>query len=270
MPEWFETLPAAEQQVITASGWNKPAAEVIGEMYGKYSAGRAFLEAPEDRRVILPTDPADAAYQPLLDRMLGLSLPKSSDDYKFDGLKFKDGSELEPTDIEFVRGVAKDLKLPVAAARVVAERLMQRYDAGTESVAVAAAAAKTANEAALKAAWSTTHDVQAAGVANLLDNLKGMGVQISFDGLDQPGYLKAMNSLHTLAQQLKESPMLQGQTQPGSTPTAMTREQAIGRFEQLRQDRAWTTKALNEPTSREAQELGDIQRAMAGLPPERR
>lgn len=269
MAEWYEALDAGGQEQVTAKGWNKPAADVIGDLFKSYSGAQSLIGSDPAAVVKLPKDASDPSYSGIYDRVVGMALPKSADEYKFDGINFKDGSGFADTDAAFIRDTSVKHKLTPAQSRGLAADLAAYMDASVDADTSANATAKAANDTALRTAWAADYDRHAAGAASVLDALKAKGINVTLDGLDPTAHVAQMNALFQLSQELREMPLLQGSSagnpaQGGS----MTREQATARYEQVRTDTAWIAKALGEPASNEAKELHNLQAYMSGVTPE--
>jgi len=267
MPEWFEEgLDADHLTEITAKGWNKPLTpDVARSMAQAHRAATQLLGVPTDQLMRVPKDASDPLYPTAFDRIVGLSVPKTADEYKFDGIAFKDGTPLEPEDISFVRDFAAKNKLPVSAARALAQELVARTDGADEASRNAAAAASTANTTALTAAWGNDQATNKTLADQAIGALKALGVNVSLDGLDANGYVSAMNGLVKLAGPLREAPMLGGGGNVNTSQvTGMTRQDAVAKYEELRLNQEWINKALTPGTS-EASYFSDLQRVMAGV-----
>jgi hypothetical protein len=269
MAEWYETLDADSLTHAASKGWNKPAGEVVADIFKSHRSAQSLIGSDPAAIVKLPKDATDPSYASIYDRVVGLGLPKSADEYKFDGIKFKDGTEFDAEDQALVRKIATTYKLTPAQARGVAAELAANHDAALEAGAGSSATAKAANDAALHSAWATDYDRNAAGASTVLDALKAKGVNVSFDGLDPAAHVAQMSALFQLSQELRESPMLRGASGNTAAAQPMTREQATAKIAELSNDRAWGDKAWNQPASPEAQQFRDLQAYAAGTTPEK-
>ncbi len=267
MPEWYEEgLQPEDIADITAKGWNKPVTpELARTIVQSYRTASQLLGVPADQIIRVPKDASDPLYNVAFDRVVGLSIPKTPDEYKFDGIVFKDGTQLDADDQAFVRDFAVKNKLPLPAARALAQELVNRTDSGAEAEASAAAAAQAAREGALVAAWGSSADTNKAAAAKAVDGLQALGIKVDLSGVDATGYVAAMSGLAKLSAQLGEAPLLGAGTGTPSTSqvTGMTAADARNKFEELRGNMDWVNKALTPGTS-EAAYFNDLQRVMAG------
>jgi hypothetical protein len=268
MSEWYETLEAPLLEHVTAKGWNKPAADVISAAAMAHYEAQKLIGAPADQVLRMPKDASDPTYATVYDRIVSLSAPKSADEYKFDDVKFRDGAAFEPEDAAWLREYATANKLTVQATRDLASRMVARTEAGLDGAAAQETAAKTANAAALQAAWSTQHDTNLVASTNATEGLKALGIPVEklFDGLPPDAYVAAQNGLVKLANQLREATFHGGGNAPPRNDFAgMTPQDARAKFVELSANREWGAKALQIGTQ-EATYLANLQRIMVGQP----
>ncbi len=143
MAEWFETLDAETLAHATAKGWNVPdAAAAAAAAVKAHHGAEKLIGHPADQVLKLPKDAADPSYQSVYDRVVGMSTPKDPAEYKFDGVKFKDGTDLAEEDRTFVRKMATKYKLPTTVAAGIAADLAARADAAYRGARGAAGAAR--------------------------------------------------------------------------------------------------------------------------------
>lgn len=262
MPEWFEDLDADALADVTAKGWNKPAGEIVSAIFNSHREAQKYIGSDPSMIVKLPKDAADPTYASIRDRVVGMGLPKDAAEYTFDDVKFKDGTPISPEDQAFIRELAVKYKMPLDAAREFAQATASRADAFAEAAGAGAASAKAANDAHLKGRWGMEYDQKALLAANGVDALKTLGVNVSLDGLAGDTYVAAMNGLGALGGQLKEHAILKGGGALHNPTDGMTSDQARVRFEDLRQNPEWASKALT-PGTTEAGYLSDLQRIIA-------
>src|ERR1700723_3163406 len=104
MAEWFETLDAEHLEHATAKGWNKPLTpEIATGIVQAHRAAEKLIGTDPSLLLKLPKDATDPNYQSAYDRIVGMSVPKTPDEYKFDGIRFKNGSEFDADDQQFIR-----------------------------------------------------------------------------------------------------------------------------------------------------------------------
>ncbi len=222
-PAWYSTLDADHQAHITSRGWEKlePAA--------------AAAEAVKAHR---------AAMQ-MYDRVAG-DIPKSPDEYKFDGIKFKDGTDLQVDDVEFLRKVATDYKMPVSAARGLATALTERVNAAMDAEGASSAVSQAANQTALRQSWAAEYDRRSFTATRAVEAVGFSPEVLAYmASLPPEKYIANMNALVTIGSQLTEAAILRGGGAPTDQTAGMSREQAGARLDELKGDRATALKYLD-------------------------
>jgi hypothetical protein len=263
MPEWFETLDAEHQEFVTSKGWNKPASEVVTGIAQAYREAQKFIGSDPSALLKLPKDAADPSYQGIYDRVVGMGLPKTAEEYQFGEVRRADGTLLGAEAIAAVRDFAFKNKLTPAAAQAMAADMATRADTGAAAKAGNDLAAKAANDTALRAAWSSEYDQKAFSASKTVDALAALGIKVSLDGLDVAGNIAAHNGLVALSASLNEAAIHRGGGIVTDPTTGMTPEAARARFDELKQDHAWVSKALSLGTE-EARLYANLVRVMAG------
>jgi hypothetical protein len=265
MAEWFETLDAEHQEFVTSKGWNKPASEVVTGIAQAYREAQKFIGSDPSALMKLPKDATDPSYQGIYDRVVGMGLPKTAEEYSFADVRFKNGSTLDAEDTAFLRDIAVKNKLSPTQARAVATDLVARLDNDAAAGAGNDLAAKAANDTALRAAWSSEYDQKAFSASKTVDALAALGIKVSLDGLDVAGNIAAHNGLVALSASLNEAAIHRGGGIVTDPTTGMTPEAARARFDELKQDHTWVSKALSLGTE-EARLYANLVRVMAGPP----
>lgn len=213
---------------------------IVDNLAKAHREASSKLGVPADQliRVIRPDSP-EADVKAFWGR---LGAPQDPKEYDFAGIKYADGSDLEPTFADAIRASAARLHMPKDMALELAKDLAKFAD-GDEQQQIATRTAKLNEEkAALAAEWKADPDgnlyiakqgAKALGLTpeqvNALENLVGYA-----------GIMKAMHKVGTLN---KEPNGLIGPS--GNSTGAMTREQATARKADLMADTAWTARYLN-------------------------
>jgi len=256
------------QTHITGRGWDKldPAAAAV-EAAKSHAAAQKLIGVPPESVVKLPKDATDPSYQGILDRVLGMSTPKTPEEYTFDGIKFKDGRDLDEDNVKFMREVAAKYKLPISAARGIAADLAAKVEDTGQNDAAAIETTKAANQVALRTAWGGTYDQNAFSATRAAE---GVGftpeVLAAMATLPAEKYVANMNALLKLSSQLNEATILRGGA-PVRDPTAgFSADQARARLDQLKEDRVWGQKFLAGDADATA-EFQKLTRIMVGAPP---
>jgi hypothetical protein len=265
MPEWFESLEPAMVEQVTAKGWNKPAADVVADIFKSHSAAQSVIGSDPAAIIKLPKDATDPAYQAVYDRVMGLAAPKDPAGYVFDGIKYKDGSALDADDQAFIRDIAAKHKLPLSVATSLATELVQRTEAAYEAGELHRTTVTGAQTAALAGAWGIEKDQRSFKAAQAVEALKSLGLVVpDTSGLEGTDYVKHMNGLVTLAGQLGEAAVLRGGGGGSGDPmSGMTSAQAQEQLNRNKEDAAWVKKALFEATSDEAKQFARLQQIIA-------
>ena len=225
---WIDSLDADHQTHASTKGWDKMEPDAAAAAIVKaHRALEQHLGVPADQLLRLPKDATDPSYQGIYERVVGMSVPATADGYTFDGIKFKDGSTLEPEDVAFVRELGTKYKLPAQAVRGIAADLAARYDALSETDGTAAETAKAANQAALRMAWNTDYDQKAFSATKAAEAV-GFTPEVlaHMASLSPEAYVKNMNALVLLGAQMQEATILRGGNQPADPTAGLSAEQA--------------------------------------------
>jgi hypothetical protein len=264
LAEWFEGLDPEHLEHATAKGWNKPLTpEIATGIVQAHRAAEKLIGTDPSLLLKLPKDASDPTYQSAYDRIVGMSVPKTPEEYKFDGIRFKNGSEFDADDQQFIRGLATKYKLPAAVARGIAEEMVGRAEANFDATNGQNETAKAGSMAALRGTWGADYDKNAFAASQAVDALKELGLAVpTGEGLDAPNFVKHMDGLVRLGAQLREANILRGSNVPRDETAGMNAEQARAHFDELKGNREWITKALT-PGTAEGKVLQNLQRIMA-------
>ncbi len=238
--EWYTTLDADTQAHAVAKGWTKAADIMAGftEAAKAHAAAEKLIGVPAEQVLRLPKDATDPSFQAAYDRIVGMVMPRAPEEYKFDDVKFKDGTDFAPEDAAFVRAFAVKHKLPIAVARDFAATLADRADSADAIEAAAAETTKAANAAHLRMAYGADHDFKMFSASRAVE-AAGLPASIMAHIATLPAedYRKSMDALVALGARMNERPMHQGTGMPMVDPTAgLTPEQAQARLQQFSDD----------------------------------
>jgi hypothetical protein len=243
---WFQGLDADVQAHIVNRGLDKlePAA-AAAQAAKDHFAAQKVIGIPAEQVIKLPKDATDPSYQAIFDRVVGMSTPKTPEEYNFDGVQNKAGAKIADADAAFVRDIAVKYKLPLAAARGLASDLVLRGEATGTAQASATELNRAANNVALRTSWGGEYDAKAFAATKVAEAI-GFTPEVlaAMAALPAEGYVKNMSALASLSSQLNEATILRGGN-PVSDPTAgYSQEQARARLNDLRNDREWGRKYL--------------------------
>jgi hypothetical protein len=257
---WHDGMDAELIGHAQTHGWSQ-----LGEKDAVKAVLKAHYEAkkmmgvPPEQLIRLPKDMSDPAQLgPVYER---LGHPKEAKEYDFAGLKRANGEEISEALATALRNAAWQHRVPKAAATDFAKTFIGHLDA-QEAAALSEKTAKLAQERAeLKADW------QAAPEVNMLlarAAAERLGVtEAEVDALqNQIGYKRVMQMFRTIGEKLGEHSYLLP-TNPGGSPRAMTREQAVVRMEELKGDVEWG-KRWQAGGTPEKQEWESLQKIVAG------
>lgn len=234
-PTWFDGLDPELKTHVTGRGWDKlePAA-AAAEAAKSHFGAQKLIGHPPDQVVKLPKDATDPAFQSVYDRIVGMATPKTAEEYVIDG-----------PEAPFVKELALKHKLPLDAARGIAEGLTARNTATAGERANAAETAKAANQVALRTAWGGEYDQKAFSATRVAEAI-GFTPEVlaSMAALPADQYVKNMNALASLSSQLNEATILRGGNSVRNPDAGLDANGAQAQLDALKQDRAWTQKYL--------------------------
>lgn len=253
--KWYSTYDAETQNYITQRGLaDKDPAAAFLEAAKAHREAQAYIGVPKEQLLKLPKADAppeewDAVWQ-------RLGAPKDASGYDFSTVKFSDGSEAEPAFVDFLRAQAAALHLsPENAQRLAAEtvKFLETADA-TVSADEQAAATRALEQ--LRQSWGANYDahkviadrayaavMQAAGFdqAKMTAAVQQLGSMV--------GKVEAMQMLLAIGMKMGEDQFVGGGG-PGGNTTFYTKESAVARINELKQDsefaKRWLAGGVNE------------------------
>lgn len=224
----------------------------------QYRDMEAFRGVPANELLRIPKPDAPEADVKTFWNKLGA--PGDPKEYDFAGIKYADGTDLEPAFAEAIRATAARLHMPKGWAAEIAKDMAKFADGDQATAAAEKTASINAEKAALLKEWGPQeHDAklfvakQGAKVLGLtpdqVDALEGM-----------VGYKAVMVAMHRVGVLNKEDRFIAG---GGGTGGAMTREQAINRKADLMKDTGWTQRYMSGGTT-ERTEMLNLNRIITG------
>lgn len=240
---WFSTFEPELQTFVTAKGFDKldRDAALAAAIKGHQNAEKLIGSTPR-----LPKDLTDPNYQAAYDHIFGLAAPKTPEEYTFDGVKFKDGGDLDAEDVAFIRNLASSQKLTLAQTRALASALAERADAASDTDSNNRATSMAANQVALRTHWGGHYDAKAFAATKVAEAV-GLTPDVLeyMAALPPDQYVKNMEALASLSSQLNEATILRGGAPPPRDPTAgFTPDQARTELTRLQNDPVWRGKVL--------------------------
>ena len=261
-PAWYSELPEPVRAHITNRGHDKEEPAVAAAKLAEaHFAAQKLIGVPPEQVVRLPKDPTDPGYLEAYNRVAQFGAPK--DGYKFDDVKFKDGTALAPEIAKAVNDVAAELHLPAHAATRIAQSLVTLAETDAAADATERATAVAAMQATMRANWGANYDLNMFKVSKVAETL-GWDKSV-IDGLQtQVGGDKLLGALVALGDKMGEAPMHRGET--GGGPTNMTRDQAVIRKAEIMTD-AQTRKFTDAEMAAAQRELIQLATIIQGPPP---
>jgi hypothetical protein len=242
---WYSTLDPELQAHITAKGFDKDdLATALPKVVKSWSAAEKHIGVPADQLLRLPKDASDPAYQAAYDRIVGMSAPKEAAEYKFDGIKFSDGTDVAESEQEFVRNIAAKHKLPVAVARDIAQSLVARADEFASEDARTFALTRDANAAVLRQMWGGEFEAKSLGAMRALEAVGfSKAILEHMATLPTEEYVANMNAAYALGGKMGEAQFHAGGGGNRVDPTAgMTPDAARTHLDALQGDQVWRDK----------------------------
>lgn len=244
MTEWFEGLDQEHRAHADSKGWSKPLTpEIATSILQSHRQLERHFGVPADQLLKLPKDVADPAYQQAVDRLNSMRPVPKAEDYKFDGLKFADGSDLPAEIGPKLQALAVEQRLTPAQLTATTKFLMSMADEDLAAETTSRAAAQGANQAALRQRWGAAFDANSYAVTQAM-TLAGIPADVlqSIGMLPVEQYIRAMEGLFNFSKRLNEAEILRGGG-PNANPSAgMTVEQATTELNRLKGDRGWFQK----------------------------
>lgn len=244
-PAWYEGLDEVHRGHVVARGWHqKTADEAAREAAMAHRQAQAEFSrvhgVPADQLLRMPKDAADPGWGELHKR---LGVPETPDAYKFDGVKFADGTAPDDKFLGHMRALAHELKLPADRAAALAQRVIALGDSAKTDTETQTTAQRSANDVELRRAWGPNHDYfrfQVSRAAQILGVPEGVMQALE----TRPGaeYVAFMDKLRGFAGKMGEAELLRGEG--GGSSRVLTRDEAVARMDELRRDQAWTSRLL--------------------------
>jgi hypothetical protein len=237
---WYDGKASAEEVSLWQNkGWphTDPTALAL-EATKAYNEAQKFIGVPHDEIVRLPKNPVAPEWAGVWDR---LGVPKEASGYDLSGVKFADGSTLDPAAELAIRTAAHKAHVSVAAMPEFTAEFVKYMD-GQEANDRAEATARLETERnALRQNWGTNFEVNKFVAAQ---GAKALGLdEAALNSLEgSAGYAKTMEALRRVGVMNGEDKYVAGSV-PGNNGL-MTRDQAVQRMAELKRDPAWTQKLM--------------------------
>lgn len=260
--KWFDAFDDATKNYVTTRGLaDKDPSAAFLETAKAHLEAQAYIGVPKEQLLKLPK--ADAPPEEWDEVYARLGWSKSADDYKLDGLKYSDGTDVPDGFKDFVRERASELHLSPAATTKLAEELIKHNESGTAAKTADETAAATKAMEALRQSWGPNFEANKV----IADN--AYAAIMAAAGFDQPTMTKAIQQLGATAGKAEVMQMLLSVGQklgedkfvggggPGGNLGPRNAEQAQARITELKADTTWVSRYLAGGAA-EKKEMDDL------------
>jgi hypothetical protein len=246
--KWYSALDADTQGYITSRGLaDKDPVQAFLDTAKAHKEAQAYIGVPKEQLLKLPKSDAPPEEWDSVYERLGYS--KNADDYKLEGLKHADGSDVDDAMKDFIRAQASELKLSPSAAQKLAENTIKQLDTTKAASTAEETAAATKALEQLKQSWGPNYEAYKVIADRAYEAL------MKEAGFDQPkmtaaiqklgetaGKAETMQLLLTIGKKLGEDTFVGGGGPSGNT--YYTKETAVVRINELKADTTWTARYL--------------------------
>jgi hypothetical protein len=261
-PKWFDSFDADTKNYMERRGLiDKDPSAAFLEAVKSHREAEAYMGVPKDQLLKLPKADAPPEEWDAVYTKLGYST--NADDYKLDGLKLADGTDVPDDFKDFVRAQAAELKLSPEKTAKLAEAVLKHQESGTAAKTADETAAATKALEQLKKSWGPNYEANKV----IADN--AYAAIMSAAGFDQATMTKAiqqlgavsgkaevMQMLLSVGQKLGEDKFVGGGG-PGGGLGPRNAEQAKARIEELRKDETFVQRYLSGGAA-ETKEMNDL------------
>ena len=260
--KWYSGFDPETQNYITSRGLaDKDPSTAFLETAKAHQEAQAYIGVPKEQLLKLPK--ADAPPEEWDEVYAKLGYSKNADDYKLEGLKRADGSDVDNAFKDFVRAQATELKLSPAATAKLADAMLKQQESGTAAQTAAQTADATKALEQLRQSWGPNYEANkviadnayAAMMAAAGFTQEQMTVAVQKLG-ETAGRAETMQMLLSVGQKLGEDRFVGGGGAGGSLGPRNA-EQAVARIAELKQDSTYIARYLAGGVA-EAKEMNDL------------
>lgn len=227
---------------IQNKGWAaKTAAEAALDAAKSHRDAEKLIGAPATEIVRLPKKEDIAAWDGVWQRVAGT--PKAATEYKFDGVKMTDGTELDPKFVDHLRTTAYKNHLSPEAAVNFAKDMVAFTESTEAADAVTTQAQAQRDRDALYNNWGKNKD-EFLAIAKRTAEVFGFDAAAVTKMEGQVGYKPIMEAFLKVGQKMGEDRTF-SPNNGGKGTGPLTKEGALARRKELMQDDAWV-KRYNE------------------------
>lgn len=229
------------QAYITSKGLDKlpNIADAFKQVAEFHRQAEGYIGIPQDQRLRAP-NPADPASVKAFWSKFGV--PETVDKYDLSGVKFTDGSDLDPGFVNTVAAAAHKFNIPVEAAQGFAKEFTGFLEAQDAAETAATKTALETSRAALQKEWGANYaaNMQLADLA-----AKRLGVDVDTAALlsEKIGADKVLEMFRKIGAASSEDSFVASPNKEGGQPPVTITEAKQTLAARL-QDKAWGAKVL--------------------------
>jgi len=260
--KWYSGFDPETQNYITTRGLaDKDPSAAFLETAKAHQEAQAYIGVPKEQLLKLPKADAPPEEWDEVYKRLGYS--DKPDDYKLDGLKRADGTDVDDGFKDFIRAQAAALKLSPAATAKLAEATLKHQESGAATQTAEQTAEATRALEQLRQSWGPNYEANKVIADNAyaaimaaagFDQAK-MSAAIQKLG-ETAGRAETMQMLLAVGQKMGEDKFVGG-SGPGGNLGPRNAEQAKARIEELRKDDTFVKRYLAGGTA-ETKEMNDL------------
>lgn len=257
-PAWHAEL--ADWPSLQARGWDKldapTAAAAIAKSYRELQQLHGGLAAGD----VVPLPKAgDAEAAKAFWARLGA--PAAPDGYKFDDIKFSDGTSVDQAFADQLRSAAAATHMPASMFDSFVRQMLPHMEQAEANERVSQQAAAQASRQALEAEWGP-NILRNKFIASRAMEALGLPAEAvaALEGLPGVGYQGVMNMMLKLGEQMGEARFVSSGT---ASATALTRDQARAQLAALGRDENWVKRWASGGVA-EAKQKSDLTAIIAG------
>lgn len=260
--KWFDGFDDETKNYVNTRGLaDKDPSTAFLDAAKAHREAQAYIGVPKEQLLKLPKEDATPEEWDAVHERLGWS--KNADDYKLDGLKYADGTDVPDGFKDFVRARASELHLSPTATTKFAEELIKHNESGTAAKTADETAASTKAMEQLRQSWGANFEANKVIADNAYVAIAAAA------GFDQPTITKAIQQLGAAAGKAEVMQMLLAVGQkigedkfiggggPGGNLGPRNAEQAVARITELKADETWVKRYLAGGTA-ENKEMNDL------------
>ena len=232
-------------------------AKVAIEMTKAHRNAESKMGIPAEQLIRLPATAQDEAGWKSVWTRLGV--PAEAKDYDLAGVKFGDGTELEPSFAESMRAALASARVTKENAPTVVKAVVKYLDDAEQAETATRAAQVAEQKAALRTNWGNNFDFNHL---KAMEGARRLGITPeAVQALEnQIGYAGVMEAMRKIGSISAEHEFVDG----GQRTGVMTQEGAAARKAELMMDAEWSRKLLaGDPAAR--REWDALERLITGV-----